>query len=296
MSRTDIWMPLYIGDYLSDTMSLEAREHGAYLLLIMHYWRNGPLPDDDRALAGIGRVDRKTWLADTGPIVRAFFEARDGKLHHKRIDSERAAAQTNADTKRAAANARWGKSKGPGTSGGGANAVQEECTSNAYASQVDAICTSPSPSPSPSPKEEGSKKEPPVQPPSVSATVASRPAPPTRTVEARGVRLPEDWQPSAADRAFAASLGVDPDAVAAEFRAYWLALPGAKGRKAGALGWSMTYQNRCRDRAAHHKPLASPSHTQRRLAQNGAIELMIQARERASDLDDDRTGGLRIAQ
>lgn len=143
---------------------------------------------------------------------------------------------------------------------------------------------------------EESKKEPPVQPPSEPATVASRPAPPTRVVEARGVRLPEDWQPSAADRAFANSLGVDPDAVAAEFRAYWLALPGVKGRKAGALGWSMTFQNRCRDRAARHKPLASPSHTQRRPAQNGAIELMIQARERASDLDDDRTGGLRIAQ
>lgn len=103
MSRTDTWMPLYVGDYLADTMALEAREHGAYLLLIMHYWRNGPLPDDDRALSGIARVDRKTWITDTGPIVREFFEPRDGKLHHKRIESERAKAVVVSGKKRAAA-------------------------------------------------------------------------------------------------------------------------------------------------------------------------------------------------
>jgi uncharacterized protein YdaU (DUF1376 family) len=103
MSRTDTWMPLYIGDYLADTMSLEAREHGAYLLLLMHYWRNGPLPDDDRALAGIARVDRKTWISDTGPIVRQFFTARDGLLNQKRVDLERAQAVSISDKRRNAA-------------------------------------------------------------------------------------------------------------------------------------------------------------------------------------------------
>jgi uncharacterized protein YdaU (DUF1376 family) len=142
-------MPLYIGDYLADTMSLEAREHGAYLLLIMHYWRNGPLPTDDRSLAGIARVDRKTWIGDTGPIVRQFFEERCGKLHHKRIDRERQEAQDIADVKRAAARARWSKEKKvSGTNGGTPPDACADAHGDAYASDVHVGWTSPSQSPS----------------------------------------------------------------------------------------------------------------------------------------------------
>ena len=129
MSKTSTWMPLYIGDYLADTMHLEAREHGAYLLLLMHYWRNGPLPDDDRALAGIARVDRKTWIADTGPIVRGFFFSVDGKLRQKRLDAERADADLNSAKKRAAAMIRHhGKgvvSDEGGTSGSGSGSPSD---------------------------------------------------------------------------------------------------------------------------------------------------------------------------
>lgn len=85
MSRANAWMPLYIGDYLSDTMHLTCEQSGAYLHLIMHYWRAGELPDSDVALAQIARLSMKAWKAHK-PILAAFFAA---EWKHKRIEAER---------------------------------------------------------------------------------------------------------------------------------------------------------------------------------------------------------------
>jgi uncharacterized protein YdaU (DUF1376 family) len=78
------WMPLYVGDYLGDTGHLTTAQHGAYLLLMMHYWRKGELPDDDRQLSKITKLPLKTWC-EYRPILQDFFH--DG-WKHKRIDAE----------------------------------------------------------------------------------------------------------------------------------------------------------------------------------------------------------------
>ena len=78
------YMPIYWGDYLSNTAHLETAQHGAYLLLIAHYWVNEGLPDDERELATITKLPLKSWR-QMQPKVQAFFH--DG-WHHKRIDEE----------------------------------------------------------------------------------------------------------------------------------------------------------------------------------------------------------------
>jgi uncharacterized protein YdaU (DUF1376 family) len=78
------WMPLYVGDYLGDTGHLTTAQHGAYLLLMMHYWRKGELPDDDRQLAKITKLTHKTWRRYR-PVLQEFFHSG---WKHKRIDTE----------------------------------------------------------------------------------------------------------------------------------------------------------------------------------------------------------------
>lgn len=109
-------MPLHIGDYLADTGHLGTAQHGAYLLLIMHYWRNGGVPDNDRQLASIARLPLRIWQ-DIRPVIEAFFQPG---WKHKRIDDELRRAELSYE-RRANAGKRGGKAK----------AETRQCSSNA---------------------------------------------------------------------------------------------------------------------------------------------------------------------
>lgn len=86
-AKPDTWMPLVIGDYLKDTTRLTTEQHGAYLLLIMSYWVDGPPADDDEDLAAITGLDRKAWMKCRSKMER-FFRVEDGRWRHKRVDEE----------------------------------------------------------------------------------------------------------------------------------------------------------------------------------------------------------------
>jgi len=133
--KTDIWMPIYIGDYLADTSRLTTEQHGAYLLLLMDYWRSGKLPNDDAVLMQITKLSPNAW-SNAQAILKQFFIIEDGFLIHKRVEAELEKSLQNKTKSHnravAAAEARWGKNK--------------DATSNAQA--MPKQCPLPSPSPS----------------------------------------------------------------------------------------------------------------------------------------------------
>jgi uncharacterized protein YdaU (DUF1376 family) len=95
MSRP--WMPLYIADYLADTAHLRAAESGAYLHLIMHYWRRGSLPADDGALARVAKMTLDEWRV-VRPTIQAFFTDgwKHGRIEFELTEAARILAQTKA--------------------------------------------------------------------------------------------------------------------------------------------------------------------------------------------------------
>jgi uncharacterized protein YdaU (DUF1376 family) len=82
------WLPLYVGDYLRDTRDLNTLQHGAYLLLIMHYWQHDGLPSDDARLAAIAGLTVAQWRRIREPVQAKFADG----WRHKRIDAELARA------------------------------------------------------------------------------------------------------------------------------------------------------------------------------------------------------------
>ncbi len=113
------WMPLHIDTYLADTGHLTAAEHGAYMLLIMTYWRDGGLPADERHIARIARMSKDEW-AESRDMLASYF--KEG-WRHTRIDEELAKADEIIEKRRNAALGRHAKSKDD------ASAVQVQSTS-----------------------------------------------------------------------------------------------------------------------------------------------------------------------
>ena len=99
------WMPFYVADYLGDTGHLSTTQHGAYILLICHYWRTGGLPNDDARLARIAKLSVKNWTEFIKPDLEPLFRPN---WRHKRIDEELQKSEV-IRTKRAIAGKRGGE-------------------------------------------------------------------------------------------------------------------------------------------------------------------------------------------
>lgn len=250
--KTDSWMPLWIGDYLADTQHLTRDEHGAYLLMLMAYWRNaGPLVDDNKRLAAITKATLKEW-AELRPVLLEFFEVVDGHWHQKRMDAELSEsvdrAEKAASKARKAAEARWGQSSDASSSNAPSSATS---TARSNASSIPQALHEQCPSPSP------------ITTPSLRSGVES-------ASPHRGSRLSADWQlpDEWADWARQVRPDLNPTETANRFADYWHGMAGAKGRKAD---WLATWRNWVRnEKSPVRQAVTMPSSREARRAHQDA--------------------------
>ena len=105
-TKPDIWMPWYVGDYLKKTSRLSTIQHGAYCLLLMDYWQNGPLPLDDEQLAAVTRLSIEEWTRVRLALMQEpYFYIQDGAWHNRKSDKLLAAAAHKIAQKSAAGRA-----------------------------------------------------------------------------------------------------------------------------------------------------------------------------------------------
>ena len=93
--KTDIWMPIYINDYIGDTMELDDNGHGIYLMLMFHYWKKGPLTKNITKLMRIARTENEALLSE---ILDDYFIDGGEKYVHKRIEEEKGKANSRRDS------------------------------------------------------------------------------------------------------------------------------------------------------------------------------------------------------
>ena len=141
--RVDVYLPLYVRDFLTSTIGWSAEERGHYLTLLMLQWDRDGLPAEldllEKLSPGIGSV----WhvLRDKFPVEQ------DGMRRNQRLEEHRARAvelrKKRSEAGRAGASARFAQ----------ANAQQT------HGNRMANVKHPPSPSPSTSPSESSAVAE-----------------------------------------------------------------------------------------------------------------------------------------
>lgn len=95
----------FVGDYLRDTKDLSLLEHGAYRLLLDHYYaQRGDMPEDVQRLYRACNASTAAERRAVQAIADRFFPVNgDGRRHNKRADEEIAKSsefETDAEERR----------------------------------------------------------------------------------------------------------------------------------------------------------------------------------------------------
>ena len=105
------WFKFFIGDYQRDTAHLSITEHGAYMLMLQHYYATEkPLPAG-KALHRMLRAQDKAERDAIDAVASQFWRETPDGLVNERADVEITKANAQAETNRAIAQAREAKRK-----------------------------------------------------------------------------------------------------------------------------------------------------------------------------------------
>jgi uncharacterized protein YdaU (DUF1376 family) len=119
---SNAWGAFYWGDYIADTGHLTLAQHGAYLLLMAHYYRTRrPLPANAPVLHRVCRCTTDVDRCAVDEVLQEFFTLDGDVYRQNRIDRELAKAIDISEKRSTAARAKHEKSRGPSAR---ANAVQ----------------------------------------------------------------------------------------------------------------------------------------------------------------------------
>lgn len=221
------YLTLYTGDYLRDTRHLSCAEHGIYLLLLMHCWDSrGPVPLDERKIAGICGARSGDEVEAMRRILAEFFTRMDDGWYQPRMQREIERAQAiSADRQRAAFTRHKGRD---------ASAMQVQSKSNALDTNTNTTITTNT-----TPNTTTAASDTKVVCKDDRAQSTQKPRGSRLTVET----LPQEWH------AFCAKErdDLDPLKTFDHFRDYWIAVAGAKGNK---LDWFATWRNWVRNQGS----------------------------------------------
>lgn len=82
------WFPMYPGDWLASTQHFTTEQHGAYLLLLMHYWSiQGAITSDREELRMVCKLSKHSFDKYFQNIM-GKFSLKNEKYFHKRMDAE----------------------------------------------------------------------------------------------------------------------------------------------------------------------------------------------------------------
>lgn len=119
MANKRPWMPLYVADYLADTLDLSTEGTAVYLLMLMLAWRrpDGALPNNmkwlKRALAScVNDMHGNRFNRLVPSLLEQFFVlSEDGKFRNKRLTKEREKSEKFSGKQKENADKRWAKIK-----------------------------------------------------------------------------------------------------------------------------------------------------------------------------------------